>query len=151
MNGYLFSLAAACVLIALICAIVPTQGLPYVKLLCSLCIVCLVCAPVATLIRELGSGEWEIPEEWFLPDSEDVEQDYEQMADGMLAGQLQVLLEQQFGLDPTCCRIYVEWSGQNRVEAVTLVLSGKAIWQDPDPIKEYVQGLLGCQCTVVLD
>ena len=62
MSGYLYSLAAAAVLIALVCAIVPESGAQHAKLLCSLCMVALLFAPVMSLLGALEQGAWEIPE-----------------------------------------------------------------------------------------
>ena len=149
MQEYLVALAGMSVLIALVCALVPSQGQAHVKLLCSLCVVCLICVPLVHTAKDISQGEWEIPEEWMEPEAQ--EPDYGQVADRLLVGQLQVLLEQKFGLGAEQCRILAQWDEQDKVTHVTLVLSGKAIWQDPDPIRAYVQQLLGCACTVVLD
>ena len=45
----------------------------------------------------------------------------------------------------------VEWGEDGGVKAVTLLLSGKAIWRDPDPLCAYVEELLDCTCKVVLE
>ena len=150
MGGYLYSLALASVLIARICAVVPASSTSHVKLLCSLCVLCLLCAPILRVVNTIREGELEIPEEWIGQEDWE-EQDTGQVAESVLAGQLQVLLEREFSLSPKECSIYIKWSDEGKITQVTLVLSGKAIWRDPDPIKEYVQELLGCSCTVVLD
>jgi hypothetical protein len=149
MGEYLLALAGMSVVIALVCVVVPAQGQAHVKLLCSLCVVCLVCVPLVRTVKDISQGEWEIPEEWIGSDAQ--EPDYGQVADRLLVGQLHVLLEQKFGIAADQCRILVQWDEQDRVTQVTLVLSGKAIWQDPDPICAYVRQLIGCECKVVLD
>lgn len=151
MGEYLYTLAGASVLIALICALVPEQGQAHLRLLCSLCVVCLVCAPVMTLLSRVADGEWEIPDSWQEREEAQSEPDYGHLSQDLLAGQLQVLLERDMDLPPAECRIFVEWEGEERIASVTLVLSGRAIWRDPDPIAAYVQKLLGCPCVVVLD
>ena len=150
MSGYLYTLALSCVLIALICAVVPPAIQQNTKFLCGLCMVCLVCYPIISMIHAQKEQDWEIPDAWVDPLPEDSEQDREQLAQSLLAGQLQILIEQEFGMTQDQCRIYVQWEDE-KVAQVTLVLSGKAIWKDPKPLKEYVQQLLGCACTVVLD
>ncbi len=150
MGGYLYSLATISILIALICAVTPASGTSHVKLLCSLCVLCFLCTPILRIVDALGEGELEIPEEW-IGQEEQEEQDPGQVAESVLAGQLQVLLEREFSLNTEEFRVYSQWSDQGEITQVTVVLSGKAIWCDPDPIKEYVQTLLGCPCTVVLD
>ncbi len=150
MGGYLYALAIAGVWIALIGVLLPAQAQAQIKLLCSLCVVCLVCTPLAQAIGALCAGDWELPDAW-TTQAEPTPPDYGQSAQSLLAGQLQLALEQEFGLDAQLCRIYAEWNDRAQLTQVTLVLSGKAIWQDPDPIKAYVERQLGCKCTVVLE
>ena len=149
MSGYLYSLAVAAVVVALVGTLMPESAAQYAKLLCSLCVILLLISPVMRLVSAVGQGAWEIPEAW--QDQEQEEQDYGQLSDALVVGQLQVLLEQEQGLPPAQCRILVEWGEDGGVREVTLLLSGKAIWRDPDPIKTYVEGLLDCKCRVVLE
>ena len=149
MGGYLYSLALAAVLVALVCTLVPESAVQHAKLLCSLCVIALLISPVMSLVQAVGNGTWEIPEAW--QDGEQEEQDYAQFSDALVVGQLQVLLEREQGLPPKECRVLVEWGEDGGVKAVTLLLSGKAIWRDPDPIIAYVEGLLDCTCKVVLE
>ncbi len=149
MNGYLYSLAVAAVLIALVCTLVPESAAQHAKLLCSLCVIFLLFSPVMSLVGAVGQGAWEIPEAW--QDEVQEEQDYGQLSQDLVIGQLQVLLEREQGLPPAECRILVEWGEDGGVRLVTLLLSGKAIWRDPDPIKAYVADLLDCECKVVLE
>lgn len=149
MSTYLYSLAVAAVLIALVCTLMPESAAQHVKLLCSLCVILLLISPVMRLVNAVGQGAWEIPEAW--QDEGQQEQDYGQFSDALVVGQLQVLLEKEQGLPPAQCRILVEWGEDGGVREVTLLLSGKAIWRDPDPIKAYVEGLLDCKCRVVLE
>ena len=149
MNGYLYSLAVASILIALVCSLVPDFAAHHAKLLCSLCVILLLSAPVMHLAKAIKQGVGEIPEAW--QDGVSEEQDFGQFSDALVAGQLQVLLEQEQNLPPAQCRVLVEWGENGGVREVTLVLSGKAIWRDPDPIKAYVEGLLDCKCKVVLE
>ena len=149
MAAYLYTLAVAAVLIALVCTLVPESAMQHAKLLCSLCVILLLIAPVMSLANAVGQGAWEIPQSW--QDTEQEEQDWGQFSDALVVGQLQVLLEKEQSLPPAQCRILVEWDDKGGVREVTLVLSGKAIWRDPDPIKEYVQGLLDCKCKIVIE
>lgn len=149
MSGYLYSLAVAAVLIALVCTLVPEPAAQHARLLCSLCVIFLLITPVMSLVNAVGQGAWEIPDAW--QDEQQEEQDYGQFSDALVIGQLQVLLESEQGLPPDQCRILVEWDADGGVRLVTLLLSGKAIWRDPDPIAAYVQELLDCQCKVVID
>lgn len=145
----MYSLALAAVLVALVCTLVPESAMQHAKLLCSLCVIALLVSPVMSLVQAVGNGTWEIPEAW--QEGEGEEQDYAQFSDALVVGQLQVLLEREQGLSPKECRVLVEWGEDCGVKAVTLLLSGKAIWRDPDPIIAYVEGLLDCTCKVVLE
>lgn len=149
MNGYLYTLAGVSVLVALVCAIVPEQLLSHVRLLCGLCIVCFLCTPIMSLVGTLSQGELELPDAWI--EQQEPQQGQEELSQRMLTEQLQLLLEQEFSLTREVCSIRCMWKENGQLQQVTLILSGKAIWQDPSPIKEYVQQLLGCPCTVVLD
>ena len=149
MGEYLYSLALVAVLVALVCTLVPESAMQHAKLLCSLCVIALLVSPVMSLVQAVGNGTWEIPEAW--QEGEGEEQDYAQFSDALVVGQLQVLLEREQGLPPEQCRVLVEWSEDGGVKAVTLLLSGNAIWRDPDPIIAYVEELLDCECKVVLE
>ncbi len=149
MGGYLYSLALAAVLVALVSTLVPESAAQHAKLLCSLCVIALLISPVMSLMHAVGQGAWEIPDAWQNEQQE--QQDYEQFSDALVVGQLQVLLEREQGLPPAQCRVLVEWGEDGGVSQVTLLLSGKAIWRDPDPIIAYVEGLLDCKCKVVLE
>ena len=148
MGGYLYGLATLSVLIGVVSMLLPASAAQHAKLLCSLCVICLVCSPVAGLLDALEEGSWEIPEAW----GEQVqEQEYEQLSQTLVIGQLQVLLEREMGLTPDTCSVRIEQDEDGNVTHATLILSGKAIWRDPDPIKEYVQGLLDCKCKIVIE
>ena len=149
MGEYLYSLALVAVLVALVCTLVPESAMQHAKLLCSLCVIALLVSPVMSLVQAVGNGTWEIPEAW--QEGEQEEQNYAQFSDALVVGQLQVLLEREQGLSPKECRILVQWGEDSGVREVTLLLSGKAIWRDPDPIIAYVEGLLDCTCKVVLE
>lgn len=152
MSGYLYSLAVAVVVISVVSALVPASMSTHVRALCALCVICLVCAPLASAIGAVTKGDWEIPEGWLGEDAEQAqEQDYGEFSRELLAGQLTLLLEQEFSLSPHDVQVYAAWDADGRPSRITLVLSGQAIWQDPDPVKAYVENLLGCECIIVLD
>ena len=152
MGGYLYALAVAAVVISVVSALVPASMSTHVRALCALCVICLVCAPLASAIGALTKGDWEIPEGWLGEDAEQVpKQDYGEFSRELLAGQLTLLLEKEFSLSQSDVQVYAAYDADGSLTRVTLVLSGKAIWQDPAPIKAYVKNLLGCECVIVLD
>lgn len=151
MRGYLYALAAAAVVISVVSAVVPAAMSAHVRALCALCMICIVCAPLSGAISALRQGEWEIPEEWLGESEQENEADYEQFSKQMLAGQLTLLLEKQFDIAPGDVEVVATWEDGQELSRITLLLSGKAIWQDPGPIREYVRDLLGCECIIVLD
>lgn len=145
----MYGLATLSVLIGVVCMLLPASAAQHAKLLCSLCVICLVCSPVAGLLDALAEGSWEIPDAWEQPAGQ--EQDYGELTQSLILGQLQVLLEREMELPPEQCDVRIEQDADGTLTRVTLILSGKAIWRDPKPIAAYVQELLGCPCTVVLD
>lgn len=149
-GNYFYTLAVAAVAISVLLAIAPGGMKSHLRTLCALCMICLVCMPLSGLLRVLREGEIEIPEDWEQPEVEQ-ESGYEQFSEQMLAGQLTLLLEQNLGISQDDVQVYAEWDGQGGLVRVTLVLSGKAIWQDPAPIRTYVQGLLGCPCVIAIE
>ncbi len=149
-GNYFYTLAVAAVAISVLLAIAPGGMKSHLRTLCALCMICLVCMPLSGLLRVLREGEIEIPEDWEQPEVEQ-ESGYEQFSEQMLSGQLTLLLEQNLGISQDDVQVYAEWDGQGGLVRVTLVLSGKAIWQDPAPIRTYVQGLLGCPCVIAIE
>lgn len=149
-GNYFYTLAVAAVAISVLLAIAPGGMKSHLRTLCALCMICLVCMPLSGLLRVLREGEIEIPKDWEQPEVEQ-ESGYEQFSEQMLAGQLMLLLEQNLGISQDDVQVYAEWDGQGGLVRVTLVLSGKAIWQDPAPIRTYVQGLLGCPCVIAIE
>lgn len=149
-GNYFYTLAVAAVAISVLLAIAPGGMKSHLRTLCALCMICLVCMPLSGLLRILREGEIEIPEDWEQPEVEQ-ESGYEQFSEQMLSGQLTLLLEQNLGISQDDVQVYAEWDGQGGLVRVTLVLSGKAIWQDPAPIRTYVQGLLGCPCVIAIE
>ena len=151
MRGYLYALAAAAVVISVVSAIAPASMSGHVRALCALCMICIVCAPLSGAMQALQQGEWEIPEAWLGENEQDLEADFEQFSKQMLAGQLTLRLEREFSIASGDVEVLVTWENEERPAYITLLLSGKAIWQDPGPLKDYVKDLLGCECIVVLD
>lgn len=150
MSHYFYTLAVAAVAISVLLAIAPGSMKGHLRALCALCMICLVCMPLSGFLRDLRDGALEIPEDWQQPEVEQ-EPGYEQFSEQMLSGQLTLLLEQELGISQDDVQVYAEWDGQGSLVCVTLVLSGKAIWQDPAPIRTYVQGLLGCPCVIAIE
>jgi hypothetical protein len=63
-------------------------------------------------------------------------------------------LSEKFSIAPGELRCTVEWGIKDRSPYpahVTLILSGKAIWRDPTPLKAAVHALLGCSCDIAID
>lgn len=149
-RGYLYAAAVAAVVISVLLAAAPSGMKDHLRALCALGMICLVCMPLSGLLHALSLGTLEVPEDWEQSAAEQ-ETGYEQFSKQVLCGQLKLLLEQELGISQSEVQVYAEWDTEQTLTCVTLVLSGKAIWQDPAPIRDYVQELLGCPCIIAIE
>lgn len=152
MRGYLEALGAFAVLGALVSALCPRSMSTHIRALCALCAVCLVCLPAGRALGAFYTGDWQLPDYfWEQEQEQDTEPDYGQFSKQMLESVLKERLTAKFSISPDDVAVWSEWEDGTRVIRVTVVLSGRAIWQDPAPIRACVQELVGCECVVVLD
>jgi hypothetical protein len=64
------------------------------------------------------------------------------------------MLEKRFEITPGEVRCIVVWNeedGATVPKQVTVVLSGKAIWKNPQDMEAFVEGLLGCPCSSAIE
>lgn len=164
MQSYFLSLIAASMIASLVSILSPSGekgGIAkHMKLLTALFLVCVLISPLKETL--LGLRAW-LDGEWELPGVELPEEDsYKQQLDQALEGasttyftqMLTQLLEQQFSISTGEVRCNVQWQTENgsmTPTRVTVILSGKAIWQDPEAIEEFVRKLLGCECVSAIE
>ena len=158
MRSYLLSLFGAALTLSLTLSLLPERSVRFVRLLANLLFVCILIAPLPRLLAE-GESLWEQLEEELLPPSESREEELEQALQASsktyFAQNLTRLLEQEFSIPSGELRCAVEWSdeveGQWVPVRVTVILSGSAIWKDPDQIEATVAALLGCECVTAVE
>lgn len=164
MKEYFFSLFLAATLIALVGILSPGKAAGgiarHLRLLSSLFLLCILISPLTNALD--GIFAW-LQNGGAPPLLEDSPQtDYGELASDALdeasrayfAQMLTLTLSEKFAVSPEELHCTVEWEitdGESSPSHVTLLLSGKAIWRDPTPLKNTVQALLGCPCDVVID
>ena len=165
MQSYLISLVTAALIAALVGILAPEGergGLAkHMKLIASLFLICVLIAPLKGLtntLQGLIDGNWEIS----LPNGElgkdelqsDAEKALDEASEQYCADALGNALCTQFSLSASDVRCTVDWErtdGESRPARVTVLLSGRAIWQDTHAIEAYVNDLLGCECITAIE
>ena len=164
MKAYFLSLIAAAMIAALVGILTPggeKGGIAkHVKLLTSLFLVCVLISPLKETL--VGLRAW-LDGGLELPNLENPEEDsYKQQMDEALQGastayftqMLTQMLEQRFSIATGEVRCGVQWQSENGSLSpvrVTVILSGKAIWRDPEAIERFVEELLGCKCVSAIE
>ncbi|MBE6633508.1 MAG: hypothetical protein E7620_04080 [Ruminococcaceae bacterium] len=158
MKAYLISLFGASLTIGLVELLAPASAQKLLKLLSALLFLCVLASPLPDLIGELGS----LSENGSLisppPPSDEIT---DQMNEALQSASktyfvqsLTALLEREFSIQSGELRCAVLWEEQDdqlRPQRVTVILSGSAIWKDPDPIEKTVSSLLGCECVTAIE
>lgn len=164
MKTYLLTLIAASLIVALIGILSPDGekgGIAkHMKLVTSLFLVCVLIAPLQTVIEGLQSlidGSFEI-----IGTENDYEEDYRAEMESTLdhastsyfTEMLTQTIAEQFSISPSDLRCEVAWQTDGdglTPSGVTVILSGKAIWQDPKAIANFVTELIGCECVTAIE
>lgn len=163
LKSYFLSVAAAA-LIAAICSLLAPSGegggiAKHVKLLTSLLLVCVLIAPVGNLIEGLQgalSGEITFPWEENGRDTEEenLQDRLDEVSTAYFTELLTQSLEREFAIETGDLRCAIQWEGegeQMRPARVTLLLSGKAVWKDPEAMEKFVTELLDCECVSAIE
>lgn len=161
MKIYLLSLFGASLATALIHLLAPegTQGgvSKYLKLLCSLFLLAVIVSPLPHALREIRSLPDRIPDlggtkSGGLPES--VQEALDESSKIAFARSLTQLLEHRFSIPAGEIRCVIRWEEREDdtlPEEITLLLSGSAIWQDPDELEAFVTSLVHCTCKTALE
>ena len=154
MTSYLLTLFGAALAVALVDLLVPERGRKTVRLISALFLLCVLSAPLPRAFRAVR--------DWTLPDAAgDARKEYtRRMTEAMesasrtyFARTLCGLITEQFGLADGTVRCAVEWrEGDETVpERVTVILSGGAVWENPEKIEVFVHDLIGCDCVTAIE
>ena len=163
MTSYLISLVSASLAVSLISILAPEGsggGIgKHIRLLSALFLICVLIAPVGQLIggiRDLANGNFTLPE-IALPNEEDgnlqLQSSLDDASKQYFLDSLTILLLQEFSIeegDLSCKAVWSEQEGQTLPKRITIILSGSAIWKDPNKIQSFVTELLGCECITAI-
>lgn len=164
MKAYLVTLIAASLIAALVGILSPSgekDGISkHMKLLTSLFLVCVLISPLQGMIEGLGSlldGSTELPG-LDAPEEDSYTQQMNEALNNAstvyFTQMLTQMLETQFSISTGDVRCAVQWEKKNETLSptrVSVILSGKAIWKDPQAIEDFVSDLLGCECISAIE
>lgn len=164
MQSYLFSIIGAA-LAATVIGILTPKGeggtvSSHIRLLTALFFICVLIAPIRSMLNtftEFVNGEIHISGTNGAEST-----DYQKQLDEALEASsksyftqmLTKTLESTFSIDTGNIRCTVHWGEQEerlQPTRVTIVLSGSAIWRDPDRLEAFVTDLLGCECVTAIE
>lgn len=165
MTSYLLTMLTAAIVLAFVNILTPNGirgGIAsYQRLLTALLLVCILISPLSDAlqwIKDAANGSLSFP----MLEGFEGETDYsDQMNNALDASSksyftqmLTQTLSQHFSLAKEDMRCLVSWSddpSESAPVSVTVILSGRAIWHDPQKIEAYVRNLLGCECITAID
>lgn len=154
MTAYLLTLFGSALAVALVDLLVPERGRKTVRLISALFLLCVLSAPLPRAFRTIR--------DYTIPDAaQDAREEYTQkMKQAMesasrtyFARTLTELIGEQFALAEGSVRCEIEWEADNETvpKKITVILSGSAIWRDPEKIESFVEDLIGCECVTAIE
>ena len=164
MGTYLLSLITAALVATLIGILSPDGtggGLSkHMRLLTALFLLCIMIAPLKETIMslsDLANGTLTSPDIGEIS-KENYQKELESAMNSSskvyLVRLLTKTLEKQFSIQEGEIRCTIRWNDSESKltpEHVTIILSGRAIWLDPDPIEQFVSDLFGCACVTAIE
>ncbi|MDY3863243.1 MAG: hypothetical protein SOZ51_03980 [Eubacteriales bacterium] len=154
MTAYFLTLFGAALAVALVDLLVPERGRKTVRLISALFLLCVLSAPLPRAFRAVR--------DYTLPDAaDDAREEYSRRLEEAMqsasrtyfAKTLCDLICEQFSLPEETVRCAVEWkTGEPATpERITVILSGGAIWKDPEKLEAFVRDLIGCDCVTAIE
>lgn len=158
MKEYVLSLLCASVVIALVGILAPNATASQLKLVASLFFICVLAAPIPRFLESIPDLMQELTG---AVEKDDLEENYREQTNAALesasktylAQTLTSFLEQRFSIPVGEVRCTILWEKDESVspEKVTVILSGSAIWKNPNDIEAAVRELLGCECVTAIE
>lgn len=154
MTAYLLTLFGSALAVALVDLLVPERGRKTVRLISALFLLCVLSAPLPRAFRAIR--DYTIPgaaqdarEEY----TQKMKQAMESASRTYFARTLTELIGEQFALTEGSVRCEIEWEADNETvpKKITVILSGSAIWRDPEKIESFVIDLIGCECVTAIE
>ncbi|MBQ9760208.1 MAG: stage III sporulation protein AF [Clostridia bacterium] len=161
MTTYIISLLSASLAITLLTVIAPESGIgKHVRLITALFLICVIIAPIGGLLgglRDLANGSFTLPE-LTPPQSEDAEEELQKVLDhaskDYFLQSLEQMIVSKLGVkqgDIRCTAIWNDTDEGTVPTRITVLLSGSAIWKDPEMIEFFVSDLLSCDCVTAIE
>ena len=129
----------------------------YIRLVASLCILCVAIAPLASFIGRLYYFDFDLSfiEERRAEDGE-LQDIYSNMisevSEAKVSQKIANMLREEYGLSDENTEVIAELFKDGdvyKIKKLTVLLSGKAIFTDPQIIREYLISLFDCECEIV--
>ena len=139
MTAYLLTLFGSALAVALVDLLVPERGRKTVRLISALFLLCVLSAPLPRAFRAIRDYT--------------MKQAMESASRTYFARTLTELIVEQFALAEGSVRCEIEWEADNETvpKKITVILSGSAIWRDPEKIESFVEDLIGCECVTAIE
>ena len=146
MTAYLLTLFGSALAVALVDLLVPERGRKTVRLISALFLLCVLSAPLPSATG--ATGDYTIPDA-----AQKMKQAMESASRTYFARTLTELIGEQFALAEGSVRCEIEWEADNETvpKKITVILSGSAIWRDPEKIESFVEDLIGCECVTAIE
>lgn len=159
MTAYLLSVLGASFAVALVNLLAPESSAGHLRFLSSLLLVCVLIAPLPSAIEGLEGITGELTDR---NDGDNRHEESEELLEEALnsasrtyfAQTLTRMLADRFEISEENLRCAIRWEEdgeQSRPSRVTVILSGDAIWENPDGIEQFVSALLGCECVTAIE
>ena len=159
MDEYVVSLTVTVAVCTLATMLAPgDRGLgKYTRLIASLCILCVAISPVSSFFQNVYSINFDMA----IPDAEknneyELENVYLNMLTAASEADLSVKIEdmicREIDASEEDIEVFAELyevDGEGKIKKLTVMLSGKAIFTDPQMIREYLLSLFECECEIV--
>ena len=167
MNGYIYSIVCIAAAGGIVSIISPSSGIKkHLKLVCALCLLCVMIAPISNFISGMRDFFESDSSEFF--GTSDIESElrdkYESIYDKYLEGgygdsvgeAVKAILYEEKGVAKENCRVSVQFAdndgdGAREPSKITVILSGKDVFRDPEDIKELVSEIFECECVCAID
>lgn len=157
MKEYICGIVGAALVVSVALLVLPDDASAReVRLLGTLALICVIAAPLAGAagrVRELfESGIVTVPDvrsDTDVPD--ELIAALERQSAGEIGEALRETVCRQFDLAAEDVEVRVRTAfadGKVTLERVYVIFTGRAMWQDPRPVKEYVESVAGAPCDV---
>lgn len=154
MKAYLLSLLGTALAVTLVDLLTPERGKGSVRLLSALILLCVIAAPLPKAFRA-------VRDHTLSSNTEEIQADYEKKLQEAMDSASKTYFVQtltnlictQFQLDSHLVRCTVVWQPDEETvpKQITVILSGSAIWKDPEQIESFVSKLINCPCVTAIE